>query len=206
MLAGRFQLQRPGDKAVAKICFSLVLDNGQILHYADAKRMGKVYLTWPGETEQIPGFNDQGVDVLGPAFTLELFRSLIETKRNQVRVFVMDQTLLSAIGNAYADEILFAAGLHPKTLCSQLSPEDIERLYRSIVRVLAWGIDEVRRADQPLEAKVRGHVKVRNRKGEPCPVCGTTIRRAGVLGYDVFFCPRCQPPRRRQTIPWEKTP
>jgi formamidopyrimidine-DNA glycosylase len=121
-----------------------------------------------------------------------------------VRVFLMDQTALSAIGNAYADEILFAARLHPKTGCHQLSAVQGERLYRAVREVLAWGAAEVEAAGEPLEAKVRGHLKVRNRKGEPCPACGTPIRRAGVLGYDAFFCPRCQatPQIRRPGVPW----
>ena len=103
-----------------------------------------------------------------------------------------------------ADEILFHAGLHPKTTCSQLKEEDIQRLYNSIKVVMAWGIEEVRKAGQPIEVKVREHLKVRNRKGEPCPVCGSLIRRASVLGYDTFFCPRCQPPTTKQFIAWDK--
>ncbi|HET6486082.1 MAG TPA: zinc finger domain-containing protein, partial [Spirochaetia bacterium] len=120
----------------------------------------------------------------------------------QARVFVMDQTALSAIGNAYADEILFAAGIHPKTSCASLSAEERRKLYDSIRSVMAWGIEEVRKADRPIEEKVRDHMRVRNRKDQPCPVCGGTIRRAGVLGYDSFFCPTCQPAVRKQAIPW----
>ncbi len=118
----------------------------------------------------------------------------------------MDQSALSAIGNAYADEVLFAAGIHPKTPCTRLDAERRGRLFDAIRGVIAWGIDEVGRAGRPLEDKVRDHVKVRNRLGEPCPVCGTTIRRVGVLGYDSFFCPRCQPAEGtlggRRGIPW----
>ncbi len=109
---------------------------------------------------------------------------------------------LSAIGNAYADEILFAAGIHPKTFCYSLSAEERRKLYQSITGVIAWAVAEVRRAAQPIEVKVRDHVRVRNRKDEPCPVCGTKIRCAGVLGYDAFFCPTCQPATRKQQIPW----
>ncbi|MEK7730113.1 MAG: zinc finger domain-containing protein, partial [candidate division KSB1 bacterium] len=57
-------------------------------------------------------------------------------------------------------------------------------------------------AANSIEIKVRDHVKVRNRKDEPCPQCGTKIRRAGVLGYDSFFCPTCQPLKRNQFIDW----
>jgi formamidopyrimidine-DNA glycosylase len=126
---------------------------------------------------------------------------MVAGRCQQVRVFLMDQSALSAIGNAYADEILFAARLHPKTPCHTLSAEQVEGLYRAVREVLAWAIEQVERSGQPLEVKVRGHLKIRGRLGEPCPACGSTIRRVGVLGHDAFFCPRCQP-ARRSPIPW----
>jgi formamidopyrimidine-DNA glycosylase len=165
--------------------------------------MGKVYLSPAGSYSAIPGFLTQGLDVLSAGFTLEAFRALAAGRRQQVRVFLMDQGALSAIGNAYADEILFAARLHPKTGCHQLGAEEVERLYQAVREVLAWGAAEVEAAGEPLEVKVRGHLKVRNRRGQPCPACGTPIRRAGVLGYDAYYCPRCQatPQIRRPGIP-----
>jgi len=202
MLAGRLQISAPGDKAVTHLCFTLYLDSGEVLRYGDEKKMGKVYLTAAGAHEAIPGFREQGVDILSAEFTPELFERLIKGRRHQARVFLMDQSALSAIGNAYADEILFAARLHPKTPCSSLSPEQRRALYDSIRSVMAWGIAEVEKAAQPIKVKVRDHVKVRNRKDEPCPACGTKIRRAGVLGYDSFFCPHCQAASRPQRIPW----
>ena len=202
MLAGRFRLGEGSARASGELCFTLGFESGRTLEYLDDKRMGKVYLVPKGEYGGIPGFAAQGLEVLSPAFTLEAFRRSIAGRRQQVRVFLMDQAALSAIGNAYADEILFAARLHPKTGCHQLSGEEVERLYRAVREVLAWGIEQVERSGEPLEVKVRGHMKVRGRFGEPCPVCGTTIRRVGVLGYDAFFCPRCQPAVRRSSIPW----
>jgi len=206
MLTGRMQLAPAAAKPLAHLCFSLDLDDGASLRYGDEKRMGKVYLVREGSREGIPGWREQGIDILSPAFTREAFERLITGRRDQVRVFVMDQSALSAVGNAYADEILFAAGIHPKTPCSRLTEDRRVRLYEAIRDVIAWGIDEVERAGRPLEDKVRDHVKVRNRLGEPCPVCGTTIRRVGVLGYDSFFCPRCQPADGtlggKRAIPW----
>jgi formamidopyrimidine-DNA glycosylase len=202
MLAGRLQMAAKADKSVSHLCFSLALDSGEWLRYGDEKRMGKVYLTAAGAHDSIPGYNGQGVNILSPEFTLERFESLIKGRRHQARVFLMDQALLSAIGNAYADEILFAARIHPKTPCSSLSAAQKRTLFESIRSVMAWGIAEVEKDGQPVEVKVRDHMKVRNRKDQPCPVCGTTIRRAGVLGYDSFFCPQCQAASRPQRIPW----
>jgi formamidopyrimidine-DNA glycosylase len=202
MLAGRFHLGSKGDKAIPHQCFALSLDDGSRLSYGDEKKMGKVYLTAAGAYDAIPGFREQGIDILSSGFTFETFERIITGRRHQARVFLMDQSALSAIGNAYADEILFAAGIHPKTSCISLDPPRRRKLYESIRETIAWGISEMEKADRPIEVKVRDHVKVRNRKGEPCPVCGTTIRRVGVLGYDSFYCPRCQPATRKQSIPW----
>lgn len=203
MLAGKFKVTRASGKPGRGHCFSFCLDDHSALHYLDDKKMGKVYLTPRGDYSRIPRYLQQGVDVVGPQFTEEKFMSVLKGQRKQVRVFLMDQTLLSAIGNAYADEILFDAGLHPKTFCYQLEHDERRRLYASIVRVMQCGIDAVKQAGQPIDTKVRDHVKVRNRKDEPCPKCGTTIRRAGVLGYDTYFCPDCQPPKRKQFIDWD---
>jgi formamidopyrimidine-DNA glycosylase len=202
MLSGRIQIAPKDAKPIAHLCFSLSLDDGSCLRYGDDKRMGKVYVTEPGAHSAIPGYTTQGIDILSPSFTYEAFSALIQGRRHQARVFVMDQTALSAIGNAYADEILFAAGIHPKTSCASLSEEERRKLYESVRSVISWGIEEVRKAGEPIEVKVRGHMKVRNRKGEPCPACGTKIRTTGVLGYDSFFCPKCQPSAKPQKIPW----
>ncbi len=202
MLTGRLHLVRGATKTPARLCFSLHLDGGNVLHYSDQKKMGKVYVTRQHYYAQIPGYLDQGVDITSDEFTLELFNGLIAQSRRQVRVFLMDQSVLSALGNAYSDEILLEAGMHPKTLCSQLGAEEVEKLYSSVRRVVSWGIEEVEKAAKPIEVKVRDHMRIRNRKGEPCPRCGTTIRRAQVDGYDTFYCPRCQPAKRKQLITW----
>jgi len=204
MLAGRLQIVDGEEKQLPGTCFSFSLDNGARLSYGDEKKMGKVYLTAPGAYDSLPGFREQGIDILSPDFTYEAFDRLIQGRHHQARVFLMDQVALSAIGNAYSDEILFAAGLHPKTSCASLSAEERRKLYNSIREVMAWGIAEVEKANQPIEVKVRDHVRVRNRNGQPCPVCGSTIRRVGVLGYDSFYCPHCQPATRKQFIPWHK--
>jgi len=211
MLAGFFRIdakEAGGTHSPRRLsrehCFSVQLGSGGILHYFDSRKMGKIYVVEAGATEGIPGYDTQGVDLLSAEFTLQLFRERIRGRRHQVRVFLMEQSVLSAVGNAYADEILFTAGIHPKTRCDQLSEQQVGRLYRSVVSVLRWGIDKVEEADRGIDAKMRDHLKVRNRRGDPCSVCGTTIRRTGVLGYDSFFCPKCQPELRSRLVSWDK--
>lgn len=206
MLMGRVQHQRTREKAERDICFSLSLDDGSRVHVCDRQMMAKAYLVRRDEYRAIPAYDLQGVDVLSPAFTWQTFEELsARHSRKQVRVFINDHSILSSIGNAYADEILFDAGIHPKTFVGRLSSQDLKSLFLSIRSVIAWGTACVRAARQPIHRKVRDHLKVRMRHGEPCPRCGTTIRREGVRGHDVYFCPSCQPASRRLFIDWKKT-
>jgi formamidopyrimidine-DNA glycosylase len=203
MLAGRIQHQRKGERSIGHLGFSLRLEDETVLHLADEKKMAKAYLIPAGGEQGIPRYTGLGIGILSPSFTWERFRDLAPGhRRKQVRVFINDQTILSAIGNAYADEILFDAGIHPKTFLGALSDGELERLYHSILDVMHRGIRYVQQSGQPIHVKVRDHMQVRNRKGKPCPRCSATIRREGVRGYDVFFCPRCQPATRKLFIDW----
>jgi formamidopyrimidine-DNA glycosylase len=205
MLAGRFQLVPTGERSPAALCFALAFD-GDELRYVDEKKMGKVYLVERGNDEAVAGLGRLGLEVLSPAFTLEAFLKLARKRRDQVRAFLMDKRALASVGNAYADEILFAAGIHPKTRVGQLQPAELEVLYQQIGRVLRDAIAEIGRRGEPIDHKVRDFLQVRGRRGKPCPRCGTTLRAVRVLDGDACFCPRCQPARRSQFIDWQKLP
>lgn len=193
MLVGKIQYAKPDEKPVKDICFTFRLDNDNLLHYGDEKQMGKIYLTKQGEYEKIAGYLDQGVNILSENFTYELLDKLLSKSRQQIRALLIDKKKLSAIGNAYADEILFDAKIFPKTPCNQLTLDEKKKLYESITGVTYWAIDELNKSGKPIHTKIRDHVKIRNKTGLPCPDCGEKIRRLNVCGYDSFFCPVCQP-------------
>src|SRR5262249_17818925 len=117
----------------------------------------------------------------------------------------MDKAALDSMGNAYADEVLFESGFHPKTRVRELSDAELDHLHDAIAKVIRHATDEIARRKPPIDEKVRDFLKVRNRHGEPCPRCGGKIRRAGVHGHDAFFCPTCQPETRQHAIvDWRK--
>jgi formamidopyrimidine-DNA glycosylase len=208
MLAGRYRLVPAGSDAAKKdprsLGLALTFDGAPELQYLDDKRMGKVYVARAADEQTIPIYAQLGADVLSPAFTRDAFGALIARRRDQVRAFIMDKRALASIGNAYADEILFAAGIHPKTFCKKLAPADIDALHAAIGRVLADAIAEIRRRDEPIEVKVRDFLKVRGRDGKPCVVCGTTIRAVRVGDGDACFCPHCQRETRKLFVNWTR--
>lgn len=203
MLAGRFKMAGPGARDEAALAFALTFGDTE-LRYLDDKKMGKAYLAPEGDWGGIPGLGEVGVDVLSPQFTPERFASLLRHRRDQVRAFLLDKRALDSLGNAYADEVLFEARIHPKTFCRSLSREDAVRLHAAIVRVMTEAVAEVARRGEPIEVKVRDFLKVRLK--DTCPRCGSKIRKAGVRGMDAYFCPRCQPATRSGLVDWTKTP
>ncbi len=210
MLAGRFRLCGESERNEGSLCLAFGLEGGQELRYLDDKQMGKVYLVSAGDRRGVPGFDTVGIESLSREFTVERLRALIQDRRDQVRAFLLDKSAVAAIGNAYADEILWAARLHPKTGCQGLTDEDIGRLHAAIREVLSAAVTEVAQRGEPIEVKVRDFLQVRNRKGQPCSACGTTIRVEGVRGHDTYYCPTCQPNRpdarlgRRQLVDWSR--
>lgn len=201
MLTGRLQLDMKKPRTKKSSCFTFEFNGAAqdganrtfFLSYTDNKHMGKVYLTAKGNYNQIPMFCELGIPLLSDDFTLEYFTQNISKTRRQVRLFIMDKKIISSIGNAYADEVLFDAKIYPKTPCNKLTDQQIKKLYKSIKSVHMRAIDEVVRQNNPIEKIYRGHLKVRNKKGEPCPECEAKIRRTQVNGFDTFYCPKCQP-------------
>ncbi len=212
MLAGRFRLAQPGDRDEAALGFALEFSRNSAdaqgedpveLRYLDDKKMGKAYLIATEDWKAIPGMQTGGIDILSPEFTRERFVSLLKHRRDQVRVFLLDKKALDSLGNAYADEVLFAAGIHPKTFCRSLTHDDGVRLHDAIVSVMKAAALEVAKRDLGPEVKVRDFLSVRLR--EVCPRCGSKVRKAGVRGMDAYFCPRCQPATRAGFVDWTRT-
>lgn len=203
MLAGRFQLD---GRTGADLALSLVLDQG-VLHYRDDVQMGKVYWIAAGDLAAVPGLAEAGIDVLGPDFDRARFREIARGRRDHLKTFLMDRSALDAMGNAYADEVLWAARLHPRRAVRELGPDELDRLHDAIVETLGTACATIRERAPPLPEKLRDFLHVRGRKGEPCDRCGATLRTAGVHGHDAFFCPTCQPDLRgRGLVDWRKLP
>lgn len=207
MLAGKYRLLPSGakrEKDPVAMRFALTFDDGTELRYLDDKRMGKVYLARAADESRIPVYSALGVDLLSPAFTREHFLTLARGRRDQARMFLMDKAALASIGNAYADEILFWARIHPKTFVRSLNAEDRERLFVAVTSVLRAAIDEIEGRGEPPDVKIRDFLSVRGRVGQPCPRCGTTIRDVRVGDGDACFCPTCQPATRSLFVDWSR--
>jgi formamidopyrimidine-DNA glycosylase len=171
----------------------LVLASGRELRFVDPRRFGRMGLHAAGEGT---GFAGPGREPLGlpPAE----FRALFRGRRTPIKAALLNQRLLHGVGNIYADESLFAAGIRPGRMAGRLSGPELDRLQASLVRVLA---EAIRLGGSSISDYVdaegrRGFFQLRHRVymrgGEPCLDCGGTIRRTLVGGRGTHYCPRCQ--------------
>ena len=193
MLTGGFQYCLPSERLFKKTCLLLALSNGYQLRYLDDKQMGRVYYVNESQIGQVPQLTTQGPDVLAP-LDLEEFRQRLSKFRGEIKGVLTRGRVVSGIGNAYADEVLFEARIYPYRKCGQLSDEELRRLHGAVGSVLADAVRSVReRTGDRIHVKKRDFLKVHNRGGEPCPRCGNKISEVTANRRITSYCRRCQP-------------
>jgi formamidopyrimidine-DNA glycosylase len=190
-LSGRLQLCAPGAKKAGPVHVTLHFDDPEEeLRYVDRKRMGQLYLT--PDPESIPMFSEMGPDALG--VSLEAFRRRLRSFRGEIKGILAREQFLAGIGNAYADEILWAAQIHPYRKRPSLTPEEVDRLHGSMREVLSQAIEKVRAAmGENVHLKPRDFFAVHMRGGEPCPRCGGSVSSITARKRITNFCRTCQP-------------
>lgn len=193
MLVGRLQYCPPRERRKVKTVFVLDLSDGQQLRYCDTKLMGKVYLVPDGRVEVIPRWDEMGPEALSPEVTLEAFRQRLKRHPGQVKNILVNDTFLAGIGNAYADEILYAAHVYPYRRRSGLQPGEVDALYGAMHTVLEHASAVVAgRMGDDIHVKIRDFLQVHGKGGEPCPTCGNTISQITANQRLTNFCRRCQ--------------
>jgi formamidopyrimidine-DNA glycosylase len=190
-LTGRFQLCKPREPKAGPVHVTFHFGApAEELRYVDARRMGQLYLTT--DVSAIPTFDEMGPDALEIA--PEDFRSRMRPLRGEIKGILTRAQFVAGIGNAYVDEILWHARLHPYRKRTSLNEEEIERLYASMRTVLLDSTEKVRQEmGEAVHLKPREFFSVHMRTGEPCPRCGTAISAITANQRITNFCRSCQP-------------
>lgn len=189
-LTGRLQLAESSEKRMARTHVILDLDNGRQLRYIDQKQMGQVYLA--ADLDSVPEYSGMGPEAL--QISLPDFRERLHAFRGEIKGILTRGTFVAGIGNAYADEILRAARLHPYRKRTQLSGAEVDQLHESMRSTLIAAVDQVRtEMQEQIHLKPRDFLAVHMKTGQPCPRCGTPISLVGANQRITNFCRACQP-------------
>ncbi|GAA2609337.1 Fpg/Nei family DNA glycosylase [Streptomyces axinellae] len=145
------------------------------------------------EPSEVPGVARLGPDPLAPEFDRAAFEALLAGRRQQIKGLLRDQSVISGVGNAYSDEILHAAKMSPFKLAADLTEEETDRLHSALTSTLGAAVERARGLSAAeLKAGKRLGLRVHGRAGEPCPVCGDTVRSVSFRDSALEYCPTCQ--------------
>lgn len=190
-MTGRF-LVVDADMEIAKHTHAIAkLRSGRELRFVDPRRFGKLAVVREGT-----GFAGPGTEPLTVA--KEDFIQLFKGRKTPIKAALLNQKLLHGVGNIYADESLFRAGIRPKRQAGKLTRDELSRLHQKLVKVLraaikAGGTTVSDYVDsEGAEGFFQFRLRAYGRTGEPCVKCKTPIKRIIVGGRSTHYCPRCQ--------------
>jgi formamidopyrimidine-DNA glycosylase len=182
---------RPGKGPLA---LRVHLDDGSGFDLTEAGTQKRLAVYAVHDPKDVPGIARLGIDPLGPSFTVDALAALLkDAGRQQVKGVLRDQAVIAGIGNAYSDEVLHVAKLSPFKPAANLSEDDVRTLHTAIVQTLRDAIERSRGvAAKGLKAEKKLGLRVHGRTGEPCPVCGDTVREVSFADRALQYCPTCQ--------------
>jgi formamidopyrimidine-DNA glycosylase len=183
---------RPNSKS--PLAARIVLDSGAGLDITEAGTRKSLALYVVRRPTDVEGIARLGPDPMAEEFTIDVLRDILEVNgRAQVKGVLRQQSNIAGIGNAYSDEVLHAARLSPFKPSNSLTGEELQTLYAAIRDVLG---DAVQRstglAASELKGEKKSNLRVHGRTGQPCPVCGDTVREVSFADSSLQYCPTCQ--------------
>ena len=181
---------RPGKSPLA---FRLVLDDGSGFDLTEAGTQKRLAVYLVRDPADVPGVATLGPEPMGTSFTVEALAGILAGRRTQIKGVLRDQHIIAGIGNAYSDEVLHVAKMSPFKLAASFTPEEVAVLHEAIATTLR---DAVGRSAGLAAADLKGEKKtglrVHGKAGQPCPVCGDTIREVSFADSALQYCPTCQ--------------
>jgi len=175
----------------------LTLSKGKELRFADARKFGWVKLV-KSEKELKEILKDFGPEPLDD-LNLSIFQKILSSSHRPIKIILMDQKKISGVGNIYANEALFLAGINPLKPADKISKEKTKKLYQSLEKVLQLGLRYRGASDNDYldalghKGSYQDHFLVYGRQGKPCHNCSGLIKRIKIGGRGTFYCLSCQP-------------
>lgn len=197
-MSGRIYFSKEGEEAQPHTHVIFTLGGGRELHFRDPRRFGLVDLVPSAELDHDRRFSNLGVEPLSGECSAEYFFERSRKLRQPVKNFLMDSRRVVGVGNIYASEALFLAGVHPGRAAGRVSLRSWERITAVVKEVLSEAIRQGGTTLKDFQGPdgTAGYfqvlLRVYGREGEECLECGAVVRRKVLSGRSTFYCPRCQ--------------
>ena len=178
------------------IVFNFV--DGVTLRYHDTRKFGRMKVLKKEELYSFECIKKQGIEPISDKLTKEYLYKKLKNKKIPMKTLMLDQTIISGLGNIYADEVLFEAGILPMRLGTSITEEECEKITKAakdiITRAIAMGGTTIRSYTSSLGVTGRFQecLSVHKRENEKCKACGTVIKRVKIGGRSTYYCENCQ--------------
>jgi formamidopyrimidine-DNA glycosylase len=184
----------PKPSTKSTLAVRVVLDDQSGLDITEAGTRKSLAMYVVREPSDVPGIASLGPDPLTEEFTVEVLKQILtDAGRAQIKGVLRHQGTIAGIGNAYSDELLHAAGMSPFKPASSLTDDEVQVLHDAIRSVIGDAVDRSRGlAASELKGEKKSHLAVHGRTGQPCPVCGDTVREVSFADSSLQYCPTCQ--------------
>lgn len=206
-MSGSFSVHQQTNAAVQKHThWRALLQEGGAVHYHDPRRFGLILLVPQVELASHPLLTSLGPEPLESSFSEDYLRSALALRKTPIKAALMDASLVVGIGNIYASETLFRAGIHPLTpahLCIEAAPLLITHARNVLQEAIASGGSTLRDYANPEGASgyFQHHFSVYGKAQQPCEKCTTPIEKLVIAGRSSFFCPSCQILKKKKFRP-----
>lgn len=184
-MTGYLTYYKNEDEASKHIRLAFTFEDNSNLGFDCARRFGRV--TYSDDYNNFIQKKDLGIDPISSKLSLKQFQDLIDGKTSNIKVFLMDQSILAGIGNIYSDEILFQTNISPKRNVDSITEEETKLLFKSMKKILSDGIKFTEKDKFPDD-----YLLNYRKEGKDCPVCSGKIKFSTIGGRSSYYCSKHQ--------------
>lgn len=197
-MEGKYFVKKSTDEIVKHEHIVISFEDGTDLRYHDTRKFGRMNLVKKSDIDKVEAIKKQGIEANSEKLTKEYLYEKIHKKNIPIKSLLLDQTIISGLGNIYANEVMFDARINPSRLGKDISLNECDLIVKASKKIIDAAIKDggttIKSYTSSLgvTGRFQQHLMVHKREGEECKVCGTLIENIKIGGRSTYFCPKCQ--------------
>lgn len=197
-MEGKFNLKNINEKLEKHEHVNFIFDDNTCLRYKDTRKFGKMYLYKKEDAYNNKPLNELGLEPWDKNLNAKYLEQKYKNKKLPIKTILLDQSIITGIGNIYADEILFLCNINPLKRCCDLNKIELNNIIKNTQEILnkaiVYGGTTIRtyESSEGVHGNFQQNLLVHNKEGEMCSICNSKIVKIKVNGRGTYYCPKCQ--------------
>lgn len=197
-MEGKYFIKKEKEPIEKHEHIEFLFEDGSALRYHDTRKFGRMKLVEKDRLYEFEGIKKQGKEPMDASLTKEYLFEKLKKKNIPMKTLLLDQTIISGLGNIYADEVLFDAKINPFKKGIEISLEECEKMVESAAKIIKQAMEmggtTIRSYTSSLgvTGRFQQYLQVHQKEGSLCAICGTPIQKERVGGRSTYYCSKCQ--------------